>query len=273
MATAGVPGGADPWGGCFPGPGNTGVSAVTVLHTCSTTITVSGTYNACQFAGGLQVKAANVKITNSLIQGQIGLLNDGVSTPGLVISDTTIACGCPSTAGGTPPSIDGDNFTFLRVNEFGSGHGVAVRNNVTILDSWIHGQQANNAAHKDGIYVGDGSNTLIRHNSIECDDGGRPDSGCTAAIGLLSDFGVISHYTIDRNLLNDAGSYCLYGGGKSAKPFVANHITVTSNVFGQAIYPKCGFYGPVDYFDAPTAANGNVFSANVWPDGKAVSYA
>jgi hypothetical protein len=253
------------------------VSAVTVLHACSTTITTTGTYNACQFGGALTVKAQNVKITNSLIQGM-------VSDPaaGLSIIDSTIACGCPSTPTNTPSGVMGSNFTLTRVNLFGSGHGVAASDNVTISDSWIHGEQANNAAHKDGVYVGDGANTLIRHNSIECDDGGREatgGSGCTAAIGLLSDFGVISHFTITNNLLNDAGSYCLYGGanrepgGPIVKPFSANHITVTFNVFGREIYPLCGFWGPVDYFDAPTAANGNVFSGNVWPDGKAVSYA
>jgi hypothetical protein len=275
VAGSGIPGGRDPWGGCFPGPGNTGVPSGTVLHSCGLNITAAGTYDACQFNGTLNIYAKSVVITRSLIKGQVYLPNEGAGTAGLVISDTTIVCGCPATSSFTYSAIMGSNFTLRRVDLSGSGHGVASSSNNVIQDSWIHGLGANNDAHKDGIYVGDGSNTVIRHNSIECNDGSA--GGCTAAIGLLSDFSVISGYVIDRNLLNTNGSYCLYGGanrepgGPIVKPYSANHITVTQNVFGRAIYPKCGYYGPVDYFDAPTAANGNVFSGNVWVTGEPVT--
>jgi len=218
--------------------------------------------DSCQFNGDITVKANNVKITNSLINGSV--TQQGVS--GLVISDTTIDCHCPSTATETPPAIGEAGFTLLRVNIFDAGHGVAPTSNVTVQDSWIHGLGANNEAHKDGIYVGNGSNTLIRHNSIECNDGSA--GGCTSAIGLLDDFSNITNFTIDHNLLNTNGSYCFYGGAKiPAKAYHAEYISFTDNVFGRAIYPKCGFYGPVTYWDA--SSPGMVWARNVWSDSGA----
>jgi hypothetical protein len=247
----------------WPNATNTGVPAGVKLHKCATTITTRGTYNACQFDGGVTVKASNVKITRSLINGQVdaGSGGSGAQT-GLIISDTTINCGCLADSTHTPSAIQESNYTLLRVNLYNSGHGAAVKSNVVIQDSYIHGLGANTEAHKDGIYSGDGTNVVIRHNNIECNDGSQ--AGCTSAIGLLTDFGAISYYTIDHNLLNTVGSYCFYGSGGPQKRYSSHHITFTNNHFGRSIYAKCGYYGPVTYFDVNSI--GNVWSGNVWDD-------
>ena len=261
-----MPGAADPWGGCWPGPGNTGVPADLTLHTCPTTITTAGTYDACQFNGALIVKTTGVIITRSLIKGPVVSKQNG-GPDGLTISDSTIACGCPSTGNGTTVGIQDDGFTLLRVDIYGSGHGVAPRDDVTIRDSWIHGLGGNTQDHKDGIYVGDGTNTLIDHNVVECNDG--PAAGCSSAIGLMSDFAVINHYVITHNLLNTIGSYCLYGGDNFRKPYMAQYITFTGNRFGRSIYPKCGFYGPATDFDPNRP--GMIWADNSFVDGEVVN--
>jgi hypothetical protein len=46
-------------------------------------------------------------------------------------------------------------------------------------------------------------------------------------------------------------------------------VTFTNNRFGREVYPGCGFYGPVTYFDS--SAPGNVWSGNKWVDGTTVS--
>ena len=248
----------------WPGPDNTGVPAGTVLHACPDTITTTGTYDACFITGGLTVKASNVTITRSLITGGVatGSGDPGEQT-GLVISDSTLDCGCLSQGSNdTPSGIMESNYTLLRVNLMHSGHGAAVKSNVVIQDSWIHDLGGNTEAHKDGIYVGDGTNVVIRHNNIECNDG--PLAGCTSAIGLLTDFGNISYYTIDNNLLNTIGSYCLYAAGGPSKAYTTDHLTVTNNHFGRKDNPNCGYYGPVAYFDA--GQPGMVWSGNVWDD-------
>ena len=235
-----------------------------MLHSCATTITVSGSYDACQFNGDVSVRASNVTITRSLIKGRVdaGSARSGEQS-GLVIRDSEIDCGCPSLgASDTPTAIMESNYTLTRVEIHNSGHGAAVADNVVIEDSWIHGLGGNTDAHKDGIFSGNGSHVTIRHNNIECNDG--PLRGCTSAIGLLTDFGDITYYTIDNNLLNTIGSYCFYGEGGPQKPYSSNHITFTNNHFGRKLYPRCGFYGPVTYFDS--TAPGNVWSGNVWDD-------
>jgi hypothetical protein len=247
----------------FPDASCTGVPTGTTLHGCPTTITTSGTYDACIFSGDVAVKASNVKITRSQINGQVdaGSGRSGEQT-GLMISDSTINCGCLADETHTPSAILESNYTLLRVNIYNAGHGAAVSSNVTIQDSYIHGLGANTDAHKDGIYSGDGDHVLIRHNNIECNDGSK--GGCTAAIGILTDFATTSYYTIDNNLLNTNGSYCFYGSGGPQKSYTSNHITVTNNHFGRKNYPKCGYYGPVAYFDS--SASGNSWSGNVWDD-------
>jgi hypothetical protein len=250
--------------GSFPNASNTGVPTGTVLHSCNPLITVTGTYDACHFVGDVVVKANNVKITRSLISGGVdaGSGFAGQQT-GLVISDTEINCGCPSTTDtSTPSAIMESNYTLLRVNLHNSGHGASVADNVTIQDSWIHGLGNNTEAHKDAIYSGNGVNVVLRHNNIECNDG--PLAGCTSAIGLLSDFGPESNWVIDNNLLNTIGAYCFYGGGGPQKPYHSDHITFTNNHFGRAVLPNCGAYGPVTYWDA--SQPGMVWSGNVWDD-------
>ncbi len=253
----------------FPDASTTGVPSGVSLHACATTITITGTYDACQFNGSLDIRANNVMITRSLIKGQVGAGSDGASDQtGLVIRNSTIDCGCLSTDDThTPAAIADSNFSLLRVNIFNAGHGAAVGSNVTIQDSYIHGLGGNTEAHKDGIYSGNGTNVTIKHNNIECNDG--PIAGCTSAIGLLTDFTDITYYTIDNNLLNTNGAYCFYGSGGPGKTYGSNHITFTNNHFGRKYNANCGFYGPVTYFDI--AQPGMVWSGNVWDDtGEAV---
>ena len=248
----------------FPDASNTGTPAGTVLHACGTSITAAGSYDACQFSGDVVIRTSGVVITNSRIDGSVSGLNESLA--GAIIRDTTIDCHCPSTgSNGTPSAVLYNNFTLTRVNLSDSGHGVAMGSNATVEDSYIHDLGGNNDAHKDGIYVGDGTGGVIHHNNIECNDGDQ--AGCTAAIGLLNDFGaghVLSGFTITDNLLNDIGSYCFYGSGGPQKAYGSDHITFTGNHFGRKDHPNCGFWGPVTYFDVNAA--GNVWSGNVWDD-------
>ena len=247
--------------GGFPDASNTGTPAGTTLHACATSITAAGTYDACQFTGDVVIRIAGVVITNSRIDGSVAGLNESLA--GAVIRDTTIDCHCPSTSdNSTPVGVQYNNFTLTRVDLSDSGHGVAMGSGVTVQDSYIHGLGGNTDAHKDGIYVGDGTGSVIRHNNIECNDG--PAAGCTSAIGLLTDFADVTYFTIDNNLLNTIGAYCFYGSGGPQKPYSSNHITFTNNHFGRKDQPNCGFYGPVTYFDMNAA--GNVWSGNVWAD-------
>src|SRR5262249_42124850 len=71
VAGKNVPGAADPWGGCWPGPGNTGVPAnvALVAYTGPCTITTAGTVidGKKVTCDTLSIQAANVVIRNSLL--------------------------------------------------------------------------------------------------------------------------------------------------------------------------------------------------------------
>ncbi len=256
-----------PSGSTWPNATNTGVPAGTVLGTYTGPCTITAantTIDAKTINCDLNIRASNVHITRSLIKGSVDAGSDNEQT-GLIISDSTIDCGCLSQgASDTPSGIQESNFTLLRVNLYNSGHGAAVRNNVVIQDSYIHGLGGNTEAHKDGVYSGGGTNVVIRHNTIECNDG--PVAGCSAAIGILTDGENASYFTIDSNLLNAIGSYCFYawGGPNKVPLYHSNHITFTNNHFGRKWYPNCGFYGPVTYWDA--SQPGMVWRGNVWDD-------
>ncbi len=259
-----------PSSSAWPDATNTGYEPTGVALTNYTgpcTITAANTtIDAKTINCDLTVRANNVHITRSLIKGAI---NSGSYSEqsGLVISDTTIQCGCLSVgATDTPSAIQESNYTLLRVNLSGSGHGAAIRNNVVIQDSWIHGLGGNTDAHKDGVFSGGGTNVTIRHNNIECNDGSH--AGCTSAIGLLTDFEVTTYHTIDNNLLNTNGASCFYAWGGPQKAYKSNHITFTNNHFGRKINGKCGSEGPVAYWDKTQP--GMVWSGNVWDDTGAV---
>jgi hypothetical protein len=230
------------------------------LHTCSSPITVSGTYDLCQFNGPLEIYASNVTITRSLILGPVRPIKPET---GLVISDTTINCQCLSTSDDdTPVAIMENNFTLLRVNIYNAGHGVSAKNNVVVQDSYIHGLGGNTQAHKNGIFVGDGHHQRFIHNNVECNDG--PDRGCTAAIGIYDDFSDVYDVVIDNNLLNTNGAYCFYASGGPSKSYISHDITFTNNHFGRKFEQNCAVLGPVTYWDA--SQPGMVWSGNVWDD-------
>ena len=263
MPGVNLPGSADPWGGCWPGPGNTGVPAGVTLHSCAALITTPGTYDSCLFSS-LDVRANGVIVTRSQINGPV-TTRDGSPADSLLIRDSTINCACPSDATHTSVGVMQDGFTLERVDIAVPGHGVAAQDHVTIRDTWFHNIGNQTVSHKNGIYVGNGTGSTFDHNWVQCNDS----VGCTAAIGLLVDFGPITGYSITHNYLADAGSYCLYGGGPSSKPYVSDHLTVTDNVFDQTIQHLCGTYGPVAYW---WDSNGtNVFARNVWQDGTPVA--
>jgi hypothetical protein len=265
----------------YPDGTCTGTPAGVTLHSCPSTITSAGTYDSCNFTGGLIIKNVcknTVTITRSLITGQVliqgpngyeytpGNLGPNAScdSTGAIISDSTFNCGCMSQGtNDTPTIIAGLDFTLLRDNIYNGGHGVAPDEFVTIQDSYIHGLGGNTDAHKDGFFVGDGDHMLFKHNTVECADGSL--RGCTSAIGLLDDFSDTTFITIDSNLLASNGAACFYGSGGPQKNFSSNNLTFTNNHFSRKFNPGCGWDSPpVNYWDSTKP--GMVWSNNVWDD-------
>jgi hypothetical protein len=307
VAGANVPGAADPWGGCWPGPGLVGVPVGTTLtaYTGPCTITVANTViDAKTVNCDLVIRAANVGIRNTRVNGMV--TNSGIAGSSFTIVDSTVSN--PARDGGCQCVGDHD-YTALRVEVIGGLRGGWCASHCTIQDSWSHGRllgyfngsgqscaPANAKTVPSGCVANHGSGWReeqfgsFTHNVLSCDFLIANDTtslGCSADLTGYADFAPIHDNNVTRNLFTSSGpvlhadtgqtgptpvSFCIYGGA-SPKPFSGDPSNATNQVFTQNVWQrglsnKCGDFGPVTDFN--TAKAGNVWSGNMWTDGATV---
>jgi hypothetical protein len=276
-----VPGGADGTGTCWPGPNNTGIPSGTVLTAFagSCTITTAGlTIDAktINCSGGLEIKAANVMIKNSKINGPVQVDTDTDNTWSVTIQDSEVDGG-PNDL----PSISTGNATVIRANIHGGHNGLECQEHstfCTLQDSYIHAQYQppTGDSHLGGFLSIGGDNMRLEHNTVACDvrvnaSGG----GCSGDINLIPYYdppATILHITgalIKHNLLvaNIDLSFCTYGGTKIGSH--GTNIVYQDNVFQRGSNAECGAYGPVTGFESGNS--GNVWTNNKWNDGAVVN--
>lgn len=266
-----TPGGPDAWGGCWPGPNNTGVPPGTMLtpYRGPCTITEDGTViDAKTIECDLVIMAADVEITRSSITGSVA--TDEESTGySFRIADSDVDVGDrPGTGVGSV------NFVAERVHVTGGNRSMHCWHDCTIVDSYVHGQyeDGTGTSHESGMRMG--QSATIRHNAIICDAPDvPPDGGCSADLTGYGDFAPVQNNTIDRNLFGaTTGGYCTYGGSTAGKPFsdAANHIVFTDNVWQRGTNASdhgefvCGYYGSNTGFDP--GLPGNVWTGNRFDD-------
>jgi hypothetical protein len=273
-----VAGGRDPWGGCFPGPSNTGVPAGTALtnYTGPCTITTPNTVIDSKTinCGQLAIKAANVTVRNSKVNGGVWLDQDQPNSAGwsMNVTDTEVDSGTQHV-----PTICCGMYTLTRVNAHGGQNGAQCENGnqyCTIVDSWLHGQYLpDNEPWHLGGFLSDGStNITLRHNTVVCDHPVNSlQEGCTGDINLIPNFAPIQGAQITRNLMgaNVGSAFCTYGGEKSTSQFPhSDHVVYQDNIFQRGTNRKCADYGPVTGF--ATGNPGNQWVNNRWDDGATV---
>ena len=278
-----TPGGPDPWGGCWPGPDNTGVPSGTTLtnYTGSCTITVNGTVIDARTVNcaPLLIRAANVTITNSQLNGGVNIESAYCGSANMTITDSSVDL--PAEVGGNSGStgILRCNFTANRVDVTGGRRSMYCVNNCVIENSWVHEQGVDplEEAHFSGIRME--QNGTIRHNSITCEaTRSGPGSGCSAGLTGYPDFAPVTNNLIERNIFfrGAAGgsTMCAYGGATGGKPYSsdptnATYIRFISNRFVRAGNQYCGNLGTILHFDG--GRSGNVWTDNVYDDGAAVN--
>lgn len=276
-----TPGGPDPWGGCFPGPSNTGVPAGTTLsaYAGTMTITVANTViDSKTVTGTLRIKAAGVVVKNSLINGRVYIDNDDAGAGySMTIQDTEVVGGAinPNDYNFNVGMAD---FTLIRGKIHGGGLGVDCESNCTVQDTYIYGMATDSTgvAHEGAIRVSNDTNVI--HTAMLCDARDvPPDAGCSGDYTGYGDFAPVQRNLIQRNLImaSPAG-FCAYGGSSGGKPYSsgANNIRFIQNVFQRGTSKSdhgkyvCGSYGAFTDFDA--GKPGNVWSGNIWDDGTAL---
>ncbi|RYB94909.1 DUF4082 domain-containing protein [Nocardioides oleivorans] len=302
MGAANTPGGPDPWGGCWPGPHNTGYphglpgdtrAPVTLTpYTGPTTIRSCGVViDSKQVNSTLVIEAGNgttspstpcVTIRNSLVKGVI--FAEKTSYGPTVVEDTEIA----PTDLPFWENLGRSNFYATRVNSHGGQAVIKCELNCVAKDSWVHGMELGGAYHYNAFGGNGTSNFTINHNYGSCGDwetvsSPEDDAGCSAVIGFYGDYDPIQNISITYNFLastfsgtgqsiNRQAGYCLNPGYYPGKPYpdTAN-LTVTDNVFARGSTNKCGVFGPSNSLHGRGQPNGSVWARNRYADGAAIS--
>ena len=308
VGEANVPGGADPWGGCWPGPHNTGYprglpgdarEPVTLSsYTGPTTIKRCGVVIDSQVVSDdLEIVAGNgthspdtpcVTIKNSLVKGIIH--TDKATYGPVVVTDTEVA---------VPglnwwENIGAYNVFVWRVNSHGSLGVIKCGNYCAAYDSWVHGMYLGGSYHYNA-FGGNGMEAekgyfTIEHNWASCGDfvAADPkvgsDAGCSASIGFYGDFAPIRNITINKNFIAGATlssnipdtqsrqpGYCLNPGFYPGKPHPhPSNVKVTNNVFDRGYTGMCGVYGPTNILNTAGKSKGNVWENNKYVDGAVI---
>lgn len=308
VSTPNVPDGPDPWGGCFPGPSNTGPNAPEAsmsayTGTCDITaanVTIDTKVINCQPLR-VEVTGTNLIIKNSYLKG--GLISDANANPGFTLQDSFLdnaidypACTAPSTcaagkyACGDPGNATVDcgtgykHYTIKRTEIVNTNRAAYCQIDCLIQDNYFHGTTLwpdhTNLAHASSVR--NEQNLTLTHNSLGCDYAGpfpNTDLGCSADMSGYPDFVPIHDDTIQNNLFlaNPVGiAYCTYGGATQTKPFSndpqnATNIKFLSNVWQKGSSGKCGQFGPITDWNG--ARTGNVQTGNIWDDGSALDLA
>ncbi len=301
------PGGADPWGTCWPGPNNTGVPAGTRLTAMSgnQTIKTDGqVVDGWDVKGCINVEALNVTIKNSrahcvslpsgakarychygesnalrsltgctVVAGLSNDSNPATNDPRLRIVDSEIDCHGVPGRGGT--GLGDRNMTVVRVDVHGCENGFDADSYMTITDSYIHDlfNSTQGDPHTDGLQSGVGAHLVLDHNvfyafTAPCKWPNNGSCNGTAAINIGGQRSqATSGNTTVSRNLIAGGAYTMYC------PILAtSDFRITENHFSEVYSPNVGEFGPTD----GCRRTGITSSDNVrlkYATGQAVSFA
>lgn len=288
------PGAADSWGGCWPGPNNTGVPQGTKLTAISGDRTiktdgqvVSGwNVNGCIIVDALDVTIKNTRarcislasgsrarychfgessalraLTGcTVVRGLSDNSNPATNDRRVRIQDSTIDCG--GVAGRTVAGIGDRNMTVVRVDISGCENGFDADSYMTIVDSYIHDlyNSTQGDPHTDGLQSGVGARLVLSHNVFfaftpPCTWPHGVGCNGTAAINIGGQRDqATSSNTTISRNLIAGGAYTMYC------PFQApSSFRITQNQFSEVYSPKIGEFGPT----YGCRGNGIVSSGNV----------
>lgn len=302
IGAANTPGGPDPWGGCWPGPQNTGYpkglpgdtrmpvtltnyTGATTIRSCGVVIdskTVNEDLHIQVGNGTTSKNTPCVTIRNSLVKGIV--FAEQSNWGPILIEDTEVH---PQGLSWWE-NIGRSNIFVYRVNSHGSEGVIKCDRNCEAKDNWVHGMYLGGAYHYNAFGGNGTSDFLIEHNWASCGDWEAwassydADAGCSADMGFYGDFGQIQRVTITRNYFAGTNSaldrgrgpgYCLNPGYYPGKPYPApDYMTITDNIFGRGSSGKCGLFGPTNSLAKSGQPKNNVWSNNRYEDGVVIPF-
>lgn len=269
FTVTGSAGGAIPVG--FPSAENTGLAGVGMTEADLTPYTGPGGYDS----GGPyliedQLIDTDIRLYASVqmtlrrckINGHVDV--DSVSAS-LLMEDCHVDATTWSNA-----AVGFQNLTIRRCDIEGGITAVNASTNVIVEDSYLHGQYIppTGQAHAGGFLCSGGGDIAVDHCTIVCDvldngDGGGPSNN----LNLFGDLAPLENIVINDCFFPvTAGGYSVSLGHNPSKPFGDDptSIVFTNNVLARD--PDTGKGGVFGTVTSYLAANGNVYSGNVWAD-------
>ncbi len=205
-ATAGVPAG----------------TALTVINGGLTITTNGAVISGKEIHGCVDVRASNVTIRNSRIIGPCGSYGVGTYSAGGTTILDRVEINCTD---GRSTGIAGPNFAAHAVYVHDCENALEINSNSSVVDSVLTARDGAPTSHGDGIQAQDGTNVVIRHNTLLVPGGS--DSITSAIItNPTQDNG----WLIEDNLMG-GGGYTLYC------PEQGTNFVVRNNRF---VPPKLG---------------------------------
>lgn len=229
------------------------------VHHGDLTITKPGAViDGLDVRGFVQVKAPGVTIKNTLVRGRatsriayLVQLSDAARGTTIVDSELRAAHASPYVMG-----VVGSNFTLERVDISRVIDQVAITgDNVTITDSWLHGNlyykndpnHGGKESHDDNIQIQAGNNIRIVGNRLE--------SSRSAALMITQGSGKVRNVTFAGNRVN--GGSCSVNISEYGRGPVAG-LSFKDNTFGTGTrHAYCAIIKPSS---TPIAQSGNSFT-------------
>ncbi len=292
-------GGPDPWRGCFPGPGNTGVPAnvapvdVSGGHILPSNPAIPADNTGWSVSGGV----ININTPNAVVDGvqdlhgvylqnsnggtimnsYIGDVNQNTTGGNLLVQNDTINGGGDSSFSPVNSGTGTSTIDVEGVNAYNGKDGIHCLGTCAVRNSWLHDNVSNDpTAHQQGIYLNGGDNDVFTHNSIGC----ISETGCTANVAILN-AGDDVNITVSKNLLlesppslnGEETGYCAYPGpNASSEGNKVSGIAWTDNVFQKGPNGKCALNGPVyGWYASICSPAACTWSGNIWDDGTALN--
>ncbi len=296
-STPNTPGGPDPWGGCFPGPGNTGVpSNVTPVDVSSGKI-LPGNSAIPADNQGWSINDGQIYLdtSNAMVDGvkdmngvyvpdgeggtiknsYIGDVDDNSNSGNLMVqSDTIDGGGNASFSPVNAPGGGGNSTVEVEsIDAYDGKDGVHCLGTCTVTDSWLHDNVSNNTrSHQQGIYLNGGTNDVFTHNSIGCISA----TGCTADVAIMN-AGPDVNIAVSKNLLlaspsslnGEQTGYCVMPGpnAEGSWPKISG-ISWTNNVFEKGS-GQCALNGPVyGWYPSLCSPDACTWTGNTWDNGQ-----
>jgi hypothetical protein len=240
---------------------------------------LSGASPLKHVTGNVTVRTDGAVISNEWIDGCIAVKANDVTIQDVLVHTRNRCKGGDSTTKGSAIDSGGDDaavrnlhitdtevdgmgadvdsngigtvsFSCLRCNVHGFTKDVWLSTGSSIVDSYLHDTSMSGGTHTEPVMIDGGSGVSVLHSYVKSP---ASNNFTTGAVGMLADYGGVSHVVVDSNYLEGGQGWDVSGGSTTAA-----YIVIVNN----ALSPVNG-WGGTDFMTYFSPGNtGNVWKNN-----------